>query len=88
MRILFSTCSAAHYMAPPRLSDEQINCGPFFEDVEIGGRYISLKTPLRDYNLASIAARLPADQKPDAVVCLVDASWFNTPNNLAAFRCP
>jgi tetratricopeptide (TPR) repeat protein len=88
MRILFSTCSGANYMAPPRLADEQINCGPFFRDCEIGGRYFSLETPKGEYDLASVASRLPADQQPDAVVCLVDASWFNTPRNLAAFKCP
>lgn len=88
MRILFSTCSAAHYMAPPQLADEQVNCGPFFQDREIGGRFVSLATPKGEYDLAAVAARLPADQQPDVVVCLVDASWFNQPKNLAALKCP
>lgn len=88
MRILFSTCSGAHYMAPPILSDEQVNCGPFMPDREIGGRYLSLNTAKGDYDLAAVAARLPEAQQPDAVVCLVDASWFNLPQNLAAFKCP
>lgn len=87
MRILFSTCSGANYMAPPVLADEQINCGPFFRDREVAGRYVSLATPKGAYDLAAVAARLPADQQPDAVVCLVDASWFNQPQNLAAFKC-
>lgn len=88
MRILFSTCSGANYMAPPKLADDQINCGPFFRDRDIGGHYVSLETPKGDYDLAVTASRLPIDQQPDAVVCLVDASWFNTPRNLAAFKCP
>ncbi|MBA4137969.1 MAG: hypothetical protein C0518_11685 [Opitutus sp.] len=88
MRILFSTCSGANYMAPPQLADEQINCGPFFRTREIGGRYLSLETPKGEYDLAALVARLPADQQPDAVVCLVDASWFNQPKNLAAIKCP
>ncbi len=88
MRVLFSTCSAPHYMAPPPLADEQVNCGPFFQDREIGGRFVSLATPKGEYDLATVAARLPSDQQPDAVVCLVDASWFNQPKNLAAFKCP
>jgi tetratricopeptide (TPR) repeat protein/SAM-dependent methyltransferase len=88
MRILFSTCSGANYMAPPQLADEQINCGPFFQNREIAGRVVSLATPKGEYDLAAIAARLPSDQQPDAVVCLVDASWFNQPKNLAAFKCP
>jgi tetratricopeptide (TPR) repeat protein len=88
MRILFSTCSGANYMAPPTLSDEQVNCGPFFRDCEIGGHYFSLETPKGDYDLAAVATKLPPHQQPEAVVCLVDASWFNTPRNLAAFKCP
>lgn len=88
MRVLFSTCSATHYMAPPRLSDEQVNCGPFLPDREIGGRVLSLATAKGEYDLGAVAARLPDEQKPDVVVCLVDASWFNVPRNLAAFSCP
>lgn len=88
MRILFSTCSGANYMAPPKLADEQINCGPFFRTREIGGRYVSLETPKGEYDIAALVARLPSDQRPDAVVCLVDASWFNQPKNLAAIKCP
>lgn len=88
MRILFSTCSGANYMAPPQLADEQINCGPFFQNREVAGRVVSLATPKGEYDLHSVASRLPADQQPDAVVCLVDASWFNTPKNLASFKCP
>lgn len=88
MRILFATCSHAGYMAPPQLGDEQINCGPDWLDRDIGGFVISLNTPVGAYDLATVAARLPADQQPDAVVCLVDASWRSLPRNLQAFKCP
>lgn len=88
MRILLSTVSAPHYMAPPVLSDEQVNCGPFFEDRVVDGRIVSLATSRGDYDLAAVAARLPAEQQPDVVVCLVDSSWFSVPRNLAAFKCP
>jgi MoaA/NifB/PqqE/SkfB family radical SAM enzyme/tetratricopeptide (TPR) repeat protein len=88
MRILYATCSPASYMAPPRLSLEQINCGPDWLDADIGGYVTSRNTPLGDYDLAALAAKLPADQQPEAVVCLVDASWRSTPRNLSVFRCP
>lgn len=88
MRILFSTGSSAGYMAPPLLGDEQIVCGPDWPNRDIGGVALSRNTPLGDYDLAAVAARLPSDQQPDAVVCLVDASWRNLPRNLGAFRCP
>ncbi|MEY2853849.1 MAG: hypothetical protein RL030_981, partial [Pseudomonadota bacterium] len=88
MRILFATCSPAGYMAPPLLGDEQINCGPDWLDRDIAGHVLALNTPVGSYDLAAVAARLPADQQPDAVVCLVDASWRSVPRNLRAFTCP
>ena len=88
MRVLFSTGSSARYMAPPRLGEEQINCGPDWADRQLAGSYVSLSTPVGEYDLAAVAQRLPGDQKPDAVVCLVDASWRNLPRNLRSFRCP
>ncbi|MBC7368197.1 MAG: glycosyltransferase [Undibacterium sp.] len=88
MRILFVTGSSARYMAPPRLAAEQVNCGPDWPDRDIGGYVLSLATPAGDIDLAAIAAKLPGEQHPDAVVCLVDSSWRCTPRNLRAFSCP
>jgi glycosyltransferase involved in cell wall biosynthesis len=89
MRILFLTGSPAHYMAPPQLGDAQIVAGPDWPDAQSPkGDWISIKTPIGDYNVATLFDKLPADQQPDAVVSLVDASWRNTPRNLAAFRGP
>lgn len=89
MRVLFSTASAAGYMLPPTLGDEQINCGPDWKDErDPAGRVRSLATPVGEYDLAALAATLPGEQQPDIVACLVDASWRNVPRNLGAFRCP
>lgn len=89
MRILFLTGSPAHYMAPPQLGDTQMVAGPDWPDAESPrGDWISIKTPVGDYNIATILGKLPTDQQPDAVVSLVDASWRNTPRNLEAFRGP
>ncbi len=76
-------------MAPPRLGESQVNCGPYFLDREIAGRWISLATPRGDYDLQQVASRLPTEQQPDVVVVHVDGSSLaGTPKNLAAFRCP
>jgi glycosyltransferase involved in cell wall biosynthesis len=89
MRILFSTVSPARYMAPPLLGDEQVNCGPDWVDEKAAdGRWRSLHTPIGEYNLATIAAKLSPAQQPDLVVCLIDASWRNLPRGLAGFKCP
>lgn len=89
MRVLFSTSSPARYMMPPVFGDEQVNCGPDWRDERaLDGRVCSLATPAGEYDLAAVAAKLPPEQRPDVVVCLVDASWRNVPRNLAAFNCP
>lgn len=89
MNVFFATGSAATYMAPPVLGDQQVNCGPDWAD-EVGpdGRVRSLATPCGEYDLFALAAKLPPEQRPDVVVCLVDASWRNLPRNLARFDCP
>lgn len=76
-------------MAPPQLGDEQVVCGPDWKDERApNGRWLSLHTPAGSYDLSAVAAKLPPEQQPDVVVCLVDASWRNTPCGLSKFSCP
>lgn len=76
-------------MAPPQLAEEQIVAGPDWPDAQTpGGKWISLRTPVGEYDLAAVLAKIPADQQPDAVIALVDASWRNQPRNLVSFRGP
>ncbi len=76
-------------MAPPRLAAEQIVCGPDFADErDRAGRWLSLKTPAGEYDLSTVLARLPEEQKPDVVVCLVDAARRSLPRNLGSFKGP
>lgn len=89
MRVLLLTGSPARYMAPPRLAAEQIVAGPDWPDAQTReGQWVSLRTPVGEYDVATVLAKIPADQRPDAVVSLVDASWRNLPRNLASFRGP
>lgn len=89
MRVLLATASPAAYMAPPLLGSEMVVCGPDWADEKTpSGKWRSLRTPVGEYKLSAIASKLPADQKPDVVVCLVDASWRNLPRDLRAFNCP
>ena len=76
-------------MAPPQLGDEQIVAGPGWDDeCDADGRWRSLQTPAGEYSVASILAKLPIEQRPDVIVCLVDSSRRNLPRNLGAFRGP
>lgn len=89
MRVLLLTGSPARYMAPPQLADEQIVAGPDWPDVQTPeGKWLSLRTPIGEYDLSTLLARIPSDQQPDAIVSLVDASWRNQPRNLTSFRGP
>jgi tetratricopeptide (TPR) repeat protein len=89
MRVLFLTCQPPHHMAPPRLGDEQIDCGPCFTNLQIAGRWITRTTPFGRYDVASLPAELAtAGQTPDLVVCHVDCGFCLKPVNLGVFRCP
>lgn len=88
MRIIFSTGSPPKYMAPPQLADHQVVCGPHWPDAAEDGRVLSLGTAAGPYDLGAVAQRLPPDQQPEAVVCLVDAGLRNLPRNLKSFKCP
>lgn len=89
MRVLLATGSAARHMLPPTLGEEQVVCGPDWPNAKApGGRVVSLATPVGEYDLAAVSARLPLAQVPDVVVCLVDSAGRNRPRNLDAFRCP
>lgn len=88
MRVLFLTCQPPHHMAPPVLGDEQINGGPWFADEQIAGRWLTRTTGFGDYDVAPLAASLPADQQPDVVVCHVDCGFCLRPRNLEVFTVP
>ena len=86
MRILFLTGSPARYMAPPQLGEIQIVAGPDWPDAQSPqGQWLSIKTPVGDYNFAALLDKLPTDQQPDAVVSLVDASWRRQPRNIRCY---
>lgn len=78
MNVLFATGSAATYMAPPVLGDQQVNCGPDWVD-ELGadGRMRSFANPCGRSDPLALAAKLPAEQRPEAVLCPFDVSWRN-----------
>lgn len=89
MRVLFATGTPALYMAPPCLGDEQIVCGPDWKDTRgPDGRWLSLQTPLGEYDLEAVVEKLSPAQRPDLIVALVDAGWRNVPVNWKSFRGP
>jgi hypothetical protein len=73
-------------MDPPRLSSDQVVCGPARVDRRDGDRVLSLQTPLGRYDLAALVARLPPTQRPDLVVVRADATRRNRPGNLAGIK--
>jgi hypothetical protein len=87
MNVLYAYHTRPAYMAPKRFSDSQVDCGPFFEDSFVDGRCVSLKTPIGHYDIAEVAARLPAAQKPDLLIVKADASRTNFPSNVKALGC-
>jgi hypothetical protein len=86
MRALLLTGSPARSVAPLQLTAEQIVAGPDWPDAQTrDGRWISLRTPMGPYDLATVLSKIPADQWPDLIVSLADASGRSQPRNLGCF---
>ena len=64
-RVLLLTGSPAHYMAPPRLGTQQVTGGPDWTDQhDEAGRWTTMTTPVGQYDVAPLLARLPPEQQP------------------------
>jgi hypothetical protein len=88
MRALLLTGSPARPVAPLQLTAEQIVAGPHWPDAQTrDGQWISLRTPRGEYDLALVLSKIPADQWPDLLVSLADASG-SQPRNLSCFSGP
>lgn|GEM_PF-6720331 len=87
MRALILTCSAKHPKLPLRLFEEQLVAGPYWPDAQtLHGQWRSLRTSLGDYDVADLLAKIPADQYPDVILCLLDRDPASRPRNLQCFH--
>jgi hypothetical protein len=86
MRALLLTGFPARSTAPLRLTAEQIVAGPDWPDAQTReGQWISLRTPLGDYDVATVLSKIPADQWPDLIVSVADPSGRSQPRNLTCY---
>jgi hypothetical protein len=86
MRVLFLTGSPARQLPPPQLGDTQIVAGPDWPDAQtLAGEWISLRTPVGEYDFATLLAKIPDDQRPDVVFVFANGSWRNQPRNVGCF---
>lgn len=83
IRVLYSTHMAPPYIDPAPWSEDQVVCGPNWED---GPR--SIRTAEGVFDMAGVLARLPAGWVPDVYVALVDAFQKCQPANLGVLSCP
>ncbi len=87
MRALLLTGTPARPVAPLQLTAEQIVAGPDWPDAQTrDGQWISLRTPRGSYDLATVLSKIPADQWPDLLISLADASGASQPRNLGCFN--
>lgn len=87
MRVLLLASTTDRDTFPPQLGATQIVAGPDWPDAQtVDGQWLSLRTPVGEYDLAALLSKIPVDQKPHAIVCLIDASWRNRPQNLGSFE--
>ena len=74
LKILFSSHYSDDYIRVPAFSSNQVNCGPYCKDQHDGSRYVSLQTPVGQYDIQSIIERLPEDQHPELLIVKADAT--------------
>lgn len=84
VNILYSTHTSPDYMPPLVISERQIVVGPNYPHRIDAGRLRSIKIAPGRYDLAALVASLPAEQKPELTVVLIDAYQQCLPENLAA----
>ncbi|SMH41073.1 glycosyltransferase family protein [Azospirillum agricola] len=87
-RVLFCGRSSPDYYRSPLFSRREVFAGPDCTDLIEQGRVRSLKTPAGEYDIGSLIARLPADQRPELIVVKADATRGNFPRNLDRFPGP
>jgi len=58
LKILFSSHYPDDSVSVPAFSSNQVNCGPHYKDQHDGSRYVSLQTPVGQYDIKSIIERL------------------------------
>jgi Glycosyl transferases group 1 len=84
MNVLYSTHTSPAYIPPLPISDRQIVVGPRFPTRTEGGLVRSLNVPKGRYDVAALVSSLPADQRPDLIVALVESFQNCLLENLAA----
>lgn len=88
MNVLFATHSPPHYIAPPRISTNQIIVGHNQTDIVDQGRVKSLKTEMGEFDLVALVKRLPLTQKPDVIFVRSDSLAQCRPIHIANVGCP
>ena len=64
------------------VSSREIFCGPDCETTQDGSRILTVKTPQRKQDVATLISDLPQNQKPDLILVKVDGSGRFFPVNL------
>ncbi len=88
MNLVLFTGISPYRLPPPRLAAEQVTCGAGLDDVILGDRIVSLRTPRGGFEVAAVLQRLSRAQQPDAVAVLVDSRSVHWPRGLARFPGP
>jgi len=87
-KALFCTQNPVSYMDPPRLSDQQVLCGPFVKDETQNNTVLGLSTPRGGYDICDVLDRIPKEQYPDLIIVKSDAAKNNFPRNIGSCGVP
>lgn len=86
--VLFCARAAPEYYRQPTFSPRETFCGPDCADAEGPDGPTAIRVKAGEYDIAAVAARLPAHRRPELIVVKADATCGNFPRGLDRFRCP
>ena len=88
INILFSYHTNPYSMPPVNLSDNQVLCGPFCEDVYVDNMVYSLNTTKGSYDINPVIEKIPKGQKPELLIIKADSTRNNFPAKLNLLEIP
>jgi Glycosyl transferases group 1 len=84
INVLYSTHNSPSYISPLIVSERQIILGPHYPLRVERGRVRSVKTPKGRYDLMTLVSSLPADQRPELILVLIDSFQECLPEDLTS----
>ncbi|MGK7921625.1 MAG: FkbM family methyltransferase, partial [Trichodesmium sp.] len=87
-KVLISFLATKNMYRETIISSQEVFCGPDCETTFEGQNYLTINTPLGEYDIGEIIQQLPQSQQPELLIVKADSTKGNFPVNLPRLKCP